>query len=64
MSGSFKRDRVKSITPIGTRVIFEPVDTSRVARMYAMMQWREFASNTTAVHVSRSVTNPVLYIPR
>jgi len=41
-------DRVKNITYIGTRVTFEPVDTSRVARTYAM-EWSQFASHTTAV---------------
>ena len=41
-------ERAKNIHRIGTRVIFEPVSTHRVAGTYAM-DWSEFERKTTIV---------------
>jgi hypothetical protein len=41
-------ERVKNIKRIGTRVMFEPVNTRRVAATYAM-GWNEFGASTTIV---------------
>jgi hypothetical protein len=48
-SETFSRgERVMNIRRIGKRVMFEPVNTRRVAGTYAM-DWSEFEANTTAV---------------
>ena len=46
-------DRVKNIRRIGTRVMFEPIDTSHVAGTYAM-DWSDFEVITTAVREARA----------
>lgn len=53
-SETFNRgERVKNIRRIGTRVMFEPVDTSHVAGTY-VMDWAEFEANTTLVREARA----------
>jgi hypothetical protein len=53
-SETFSRgERVKNVQRIGTRVVFEPVRTHRVAGTYAM-DWNEFERNTTAVHEAKA----------
>jgi len=42
-------ERVKNVQRIGQRVMFEPVNTHRVAGTYAM-EWSQFELNTTMVH--------------
>ena len=46
-------ERVKNVTRIGKRVMFEPVSTHRVVRTYAM-DWGEFEGATTAVRESQA----------
>jgi hypothetical protein len=46
-------ERVKNITQIGTRVMFEPVSTHRIVRTYAM-NWSEFVNATTAVRQAQA----------
>jgi hypothetical protein len=46
-------ERIKNITRIRQRVMFEPVDTHRVARTY-VMDWGEFEKSTTAVREARA----------
>ncbi len=46
-------ERVKNVTRIGRRVVFEPVSTHRVVRTYAM-DWGEFESATTAVREAQA----------
>jgi hypothetical protein len=41
-------ERVKNIQRIRQRVMFDPVDTHRIARTY-VMDWSEFEKSTTAV---------------
>jgi hypothetical protein len=46
-------ERVKNIKRIRQRVMFEPVDTHRVARTY-VMDWSEFEESTIAVCEARA----------
>jgi succinate dehydrogenase/fumarate reductase-like Fe-S protein len=46
-------ERVKNIKRIGQRVMFEPMNTHRVARTY-VMDWSEFENKTTAVREARA----------
>jgi hypothetical protein len=46
-------ERVKNIKRIGLRVMFEPVDTHRIARTY-VMDWIDFEQITTAVREARA----------
>jgi len=46
-------ERVKNITRIGRRVIFEPVSTHRILRTYAM-NLSEFERATTAVREAQA----------
>jgi hypothetical protein len=53
-SETFSRgERVKNITRIGRRVMFDPVSTYRVSRTYAM-DWSEFLASTTAVREAQT----------
>jgi len=57
-SETFNRgERVKNVTRIGRRVVFEPVSTHRVVRTYAM-DWDEFEASTTAVREARGIEAP------
>jgi hypothetical protein len=56
-SETFNRgERVKNIKRIGTRVMFEPVNSRRVAGTYAM-DWSEFGTNTTLVREGANAAN-------
>ena len=46
-------ERVKNVMRIGRRVMFEPVNTHRVVRTYAM-DWEEFEANSTAVREAKA----------
>jgi hypothetical protein len=46
-------ERVKNIKRIGKRVMFEPVNTHRVAGTY-FMDWAEFEVSTTVVREARA----------
>ena len=46
-------ERAKNIKRIGKRVMFEPVNTHRVAGTYAM-DWSEFETSTTAVREAQA----------
>jgi hypothetical protein len=46
-------ERVRNIKRVRQRVMFEPVNTNRVAGTYAM-DWDEFIANTTAVREARA----------
>lgn len=46
-------ERVKNIKRIGKRVMFEPVNSHRVAGTYAM-DWTEFETSTTAVREAQA----------
>jgi hypothetical protein len=46
-------ERVKNIKRIRHRVMFEPVDPHRIARIYAM-DWSDFEKTTRAVREARA----------
>ena len=53
-SETFNRgERVKNVMRIGRRVMFDPVNTHRVVRTYAM-DWEEFETNSTAVREAKA----------
>jgi hypothetical protein len=53
-SETFSRgERVKNVRRMGKRVMFEPVNTHRVAGTYAM-DWGQFELNTTVVSEARA----------
>jgi hypothetical protein len=53
-SEAFNRgDRVKNIRRIRQRVMFDPVSTHRVARIY-VMDWIDFEKITTAVREAQA----------
>jgi hypothetical protein len=45
-------ERVKNVRRIGKRVMFEPVNTYRIAGTYAM-DWSQFETMTTAVREAK-----------
>jgi hypothetical protein len=47
-------ERVKNIKRIRERVLFEPVDTHRIARTY-VMDWSDFEKITTAVREAQGL---------
>jgi hypothetical protein len=53
-SETFNRgERIRNVKRTGKRVVFEPVDTRRVAGTYAM-DWNDFEMCTTAVREARA----------